>query len=162
MSKMEYRKALESARSEFDRLIQQRLALEKRILHLKQTISGLMALCEQDEEPKGDKAEFAPSFPRSVRLTSATRQVLAESESPITPPKLRDILIRRGLNMSQYANQLSVIHNTLLRLQRQGQTMQISGAWALTDKGKLASKMDGIESPLPRSRNRRKKSAIRT
>jgi hypothetical protein len=57
--------------------------------------------------------------------------------------------------MSNYANQLSVVHNTLIRLQRQGQAVQVSGAWVLTDKGKLASKMDFIEAPLSRRAKKR-------
>jgi len=148
MKKSEYRKALESARAEFDRLLQQRLALESRIVNLRQTIAGLVALCESDSAPSTGE-NITPSFPRSVRLTCATRQVLAESDYPIRPPALRDALIERGLNMSQYSNQLAVIHNTLIRLERQGQAIQVSGAWILTDKGKLASKMDFLDSPIP-------------
>ena len=149
MKKSEYRKALESARSEFDRLLQQRLALENRILTLRQTIAGLVALCESDVATASTDENKVATFPRSVRLTSATRQILGETDSPIRPPALRDALIRRGLNMSQYSNQLAVIHNTLIRLERQGQAIQVSGAWILTDKGKLASKMDFLDSPIP-------------
>jgi hypothetical protein len=153
MNKREYRKALESARSEFDKLLGERLSLEKRILSLRQTIAGLVALCE-GEGKLGDLEEGIP-FPRSIKLTSAIRQVLAEGDTPISPPELRNTLIRRGLDMSNYANQLSVVHNTLIRLQRQGQAVQVSGAWVLTDKGKLASKMDFIESPLSRRARKR-------
>jgi len=148
MKKTDYRKALKAARLEFDKLLEQRLLLEKRIVHLRQTISGLRALCEDRE--KGSTAGVNESlFPRPASLTGSIRQVLSKADSPMSPLEVRDALTRRGRNLSQYANQLSVIHNTLRRLQRQGQAIQVSGAWLLTDKGKLASEMDLIDVHSP-------------
>ena len=82
-----------------------------------------------------------------MRLTSAIRQILAESAVPMRPPDLRDGLINHGFNVAQYANKLAVIHNTLSRLERQGEVMQVSGGWVLTDKGRLASQMDSLDFP---------------
>jgi len=148
LNKTDYHRALQSARAEFDRLTQERNELELRIVHLKQTIVGLMALCNQNLDASRSPDDTLP-FPRFMKLTGATRQVLAESNLPINPSQVRDALAHRGLNVSHYTNQMAVIHNTLLRLKRQGEAIQVSGAWILTEKGKLASKMDLMDSSLP-------------
>jgi hypothetical protein len=153
MQKTDYRKVLRATRAEYDLLVQRRVELEKRILNLKQTIAGLMALCDEKGE-KHRPAKSASAFPSSIKLTSATRQVLAQSDYPLEPPELRDALVERGLTVTRYANPLAVIHNTLIRLRRQGEAVQVSGAWVLTDKGRLALKMDQIDLPAERVRAR--------
>src|SRR5262249_52165182 len=77
------------------------------------------------------------------RLTSATRQALAESPTPMTPPQLRDALSQRGL--TQYADRLAVIHNTPLRLEKQGGAMKVTDGWVVTPKGKLAARRDSLD-----------------
>jgi hypothetical protein len=134
-------------------LIQRRVDLEKRLLLLKQTIAGLSALCDQKEERRRSNGNSS-AFPPFIKLTSATRQVLAEADFPMSPPSLRDALVQRGLNVKQYSNPLAVIHNTLLRLQRQGEAVQVSGAWTLTDKGRLASKMDQLDVSMSQPQGR--------
>lgn len=148
MHKTDYYKVLRSAREEYEFLVQKRVELENRILHLKQTIAGLVALCEQNGETSPSNGT-APAFPLFTKLTSGTRQVLAQADSPMHPPELRDALVHLGLNVAQYANPLAVIHNTLIRLRRQGEAVRVSGAWVLTDKGRLASKIDLMDMQVP-------------
>ena len=141
MSRTDYRKALQSARVEFDKLVQDRVELDKRILHLKQTIAGLMVLCDH-RPPEPESSVGSVSSPlRFLRLTSAARQLLAESAGPLTPPRLRDALSQLGLRTYS----LPVIHNTLLRLERQGEAVKVTDGWTITDKGKLAVQMDSID-----------------
>jgi hypothetical protein len=147
MHQTDYRRALASARAEYDGLIQQRVDLEKRILHLKQTIDSLAALCGAEETKSHRSNATKARFPSSISITSATRQILTEADSPITPKGLRDALVQRGVDVAQYANPLAVIHNTLRRLHRQGEAIQISGAWTLTHKGRLAAKLDMLDLP---------------
>jgi hypothetical protein len=140
MSKADYSKALESARAEFDELVQERVGLDKRIAHLKQTIAGLMLLCDQNppaEHPVND------SIPQLLKMTSAIRQVLTEASTPLSPPQIRDALAQRGL--TRYMNRISAVHNTLLRLERQGEVMKLVGGWAITERGKLAIQMDSLD-----------------
>jgi hypothetical protein len=147
MRKTEYRRALHSARAEFEKLLQDRADLDSRIIRLKQTITGLVGLCELNDKPRRTLNHVTPLPPRFMRLTSAIRQLLAESTSPMRPPDLRDALLKHGFNIAQYANKLAVIHNTLSRLERQAEVMQVAGGWVLTDKGKLASQMDSLDFP---------------
>jgi len=146
MRKADYRKALHSAREEFDKLIHERAELDSRIVRLKQTIAGLIGLCSDDKTAQTLR-HVAPLPPRFMRLTSAIRQLLAESTSPMRPPDLRNALLGRGFNITQYANKLAVIHNTLSRLEKQGEVIQVPDGWILTDKGKLASQMDSLDFP---------------
>ena len=147
MRKADYRKALHSARAEFEKLLQERADLDSRIVRLKQTITGLIGLCESNDKARRPLNHVVPLPPRFMRLTSAIRQLLAESASPMRPPDLRDALLKYGFNVSQYANKLAVIHNTLSRLEKQGEVLQVTGGWILTDKGKLASQMDSLDFP---------------
>lgn len=149
MRKADYRKALHSARAEFEKLLQQRSDLDSRIIRLKQTIAGLVGLCESDGGARKSLNHVMPLPPRFMRLTSAIRQLLAESTSPLRPPDLRNALVNRGFNIAQYANKLAVIHNTLSRLEKQGEVIQVSGGWILTDKGRLASQMDSLDFSPP-------------
>src|SRR5579885_3301516 len=118
MKKADYRKALDSARAEFDKLLQERAELDSRIVRLKQTIAGLVGLCELNRNPRRALNHVTPLPPRFMRLTSAIRQILSTSTSTMRPPELREALIRHGFNLAQYANKLAVIHNTLTRLER--------------------------------------------
>jgi hypothetical protein len=149
MSKTDYRKALDSARAEFEKLLQERAGLDSRIVRLKQTIAGLTSLCNGNDDTRRALSKIVPLPPRFMRLTSAIRQLLAESTSPMRPPDVRTSLADQGFNLSQYANKLAVIHNTLSRLEKQGEAMQVSGGWVLTDKGKLASRLDSLDFPSP-------------
>src|SRR5215831_16896951 len=110
MNKTDYPKALQAAQIELERLVQERVELDQRILRLKQTITGLTGLCEgHNDNPASIPAGVAP-VPRGLKLTSGIRQALAESVSPMRPPELRESLQQLGLNMTQYSNKLAVIH----------------------------------------------------
>jgi hypothetical protein len=145
LSKGDYRKALESARAEFNHLMQKRLELDKRMVYLRQTIAGLMVLCERNTAQPPVSENGGVSFPPSMGVTGAARQILAESISPLSPPQLRHELTQRGL--TRYADKLALIHNTLLRLERQGEAVKLTEGWIITDKGKLAVQMDALELP---------------
>jgi len=145
VSKTNYRKTLQAARAEFDRLIQERLKLDARIVNLKQTIAGLMGLCDVDRNAQRTLSNIVPLSPHFMRLTSAIRQVLAEADSGLRPPQLRDRLFGHGLNMTHYANKLGTIHNTLNRLERQGEVTKVDSGWILTEKGALASRIDSLD-----------------
>lgn len=144
MNKTDYPKALEAAQIELERLVQERIELDHRIVRLKQTITGLSGLCEGNNDIASVPSGVVPMV-RCLKLTSGIRQALAEAVSPMRPPELRETLMELGLNMTQYSNKLAVIHNTLSRLERQGEVSEIAGAWVLTEKGRLASRMDYID-----------------
>jgi len=144
-SQADYRRALQAAKSEFEGLIQQRVELDKRIVCLKQTINGLTAMEQQDHQTRRSLTSLASLPPRFTRLTHAIRQALVSAATPLRPPQLRNALLAHGLTMSQYSNKLAVIHNTLARLERQGEVIEIATGWTLTEKGKLAAVKDSLD-----------------
>jgi hypothetical protein len=145
MDKAKYRKALDAATGECERLIRERVELDQRIVRLKQTIAGLAGLCGNNSHSEPSVNRVLPLAPPFMRLTSAIRQVLAATSAPMRPPELRAELLNRGLSLAQYGNKLAGIHNTLSRLQRQGEVIELEAGWTLTDKGKLAFQMDSLE-----------------
>src|SRR5229473_1607324 len=85
--KKEARKALDDA-------LQERSAIERRIVGLKQTIEGLAALCEP--EPAEDVVQIGGGFypEATTSLTDAIRKIFSESREPVlSPTQVRDALL---------------------------------------------------------------------
>ncbi len=138
MVKQDYQKALAAARTEMQQLLKQREETDARISQLKKTIEGLAALCgEQPEYMKGLR-EKLPAMFDSIGISDAIRELLFESTTPMFATRLRDALIARGIDLSRYANELAVIHNTLKRLEGQGDIQPVAGGFVLTEKGRNA------------------------
>src|SRR5579863_522169 len=113
--------ALQEARKALAEAFEERSATERRILSLKQTIEGLAALCEP--EPVDDSVPVGNRLAGySVSLTEAIRKVFSESqEYLLTPPEVRDALLAMGVDLAKYKQPLVPIHNTLKRLESQGE-----------------------------------------
>jgi hypothetical protein len=65
---------------------------------------------------------------KALRFTDGVRMVLRQSASrevPISVPEIRDQLINLGFNFAKYAQPLVPIHNTLKRLEEQGEVSPI-------------------------------------
>jgi hypothetical protein len=126
-----FQTALEQARKELAAALEERSAMERRIINLKQTIGGLASLCEpEDEDVVQVGGGLSPSYKTS--LTDAIRKVLSEATSPISPPEVRDALLVEQVDLSKYKQQMVPIHNTLKRLERQGEIVA-----ARDDKGEI-------------------------
>src|SRR5262245_40063609 len=109
MTTDEYKLALEAASREYEQLAQQRADIDRRLAQLAQTIGSLTRLCG-----------YTPTT--AVGLTDGCRMVLRAAGRPLTALEVRDMLAGLGLDMSKYANDLSVIHTTLKRLNEAGET----------------------------------------
>jgi hypothetical protein len=112
--------ALQEAKESLREAYEQRLAIEERILSLKQTVEGLTALCNPapEEVVQANKGNITTTF----KLSYLIRQVFADSEEyMLTPTEVRDALVRMGLDLSRYKQPLVPIHNTLKRLEKQGE-----------------------------------------
>lgn len=120
--------ALQQARKSLKEAYEERAALEQRIVSLKQTIDGLTSLCEPEEpEPRVEIRRRDPEtgfdIQSSFRLSFAIRQIFSDSqEYMLTPTEVRDALLKMGLNLAEkYKQPLVPIHNTLKRLEAQGE-----------------------------------------
>jgi hypothetical protein len=120
----DYRRALDAARKDLTKVLQDRTELDQRASELKKTIEGLSALCDEEDYSTGlpEGATLA-----DVGISNAIRVVLRDTSDPaLTPTEIRDELEKRGLNLSEYASEMAVIHNTLARLERQGEVIKLT------------------------------------
>jgi hypothetical protein len=137
MVKENYKLALQSAREELEKLLKQRAKIDGRIAHLQRTVGGLAALCDETDHSKNVGSDFADIFnfsgniPVQVHqgMTNAIRAILDKAQFPRTAPQIRDILSRAGFKMDEYASSLAPIHNTLKRLEKQGEATRTPGGW---------------------------------
>ena len=109
MTVEEYRSALEAASREYEQLAAQRAELDGRLAQLAQTIGSLTRLCG-----------YTPTV--SWGLTDGCRMILRAAGRPLTAVDVRDMLANFGFDMSKYANDLSVVHTVLKRLNESGET----------------------------------------
>ena len=139
MNKADYQKALKAAEVEIHEILQKRAALDVRLTQLKSAAEDLSALLQ--EVPKFDSGLWARirDTPEGVGITDAIRQILIESKIPLTPVQVKDALRQSGLD-TDYQNTMAVIHNTLKRLEKQGEVAPIRNAAGQTPAYTMRSK----------------------
>jgi hypothetical protein len=125
MEKVNYRLALQAAQTEMQDALQERSALDVKIATLKQTIEGLSALLQ---DKPAEPAELPEELFGETGISGAIRFLLMRSEVPLTPVQIRHKLTEHAFDLSDYANAMAVIHNTLKRLDKQGELMTVKDA----------------------------------
>lgn len=111
MSKDDYRRALDAAVREYERLAAEHAALESRIAQLKHSIATLTKLCG-----------YEPTVP--LGLTDACRLVLRNAVAPLTALEVRDRLASIGVGLDKYSNPLASIHTVLKRMHDAGELVE--------------------------------------
>jgi hypothetical protein len=113
--------ALKQARKSLNEAYEERDVIEQRIVRLKQTIDGLAALCEP--EPNEDVVQAkAGHMLFQASLTASIRSIFSETTEPmLTPVEVRNALLEMGVNLTKYKQPMVPIHNTLKRLEAQGE-----------------------------------------
>jgi len=120
-----YKQTLEMVRKELAELAVQRDSLNARIAALTRTAEGLAALCDESDHSAGLLPESNIAFIASeIGISDAIRDIL--SDSPLSVPDIRDSLVQKGFDPGHYASILTVIHNTLRRLEKQGQAHSVT------------------------------------
>ncbi len=108
MSKDDYRRALEAAVREYEKLSAEHAALESRLSQLKHSIAALTKLCGYESTvPLG--------------LTDACRLVLRNATQSLTALEVRDRLASIGVDLEKHSNPLASIHTVLKRLHEAGE-----------------------------------------
>jgi hypothetical protein len=108
----DYRAALEAAAKEYEELGEQRRKIDERLTQLAQTIGTLSRLIG-----------LTPTVPLSI--TDAVRLAM-RAGVPMAPPEVRDRLQSIGFDLSNYSNELAVIHTVLKRLNEAGEIRLIA------------------------------------
>lgn len=141
-----YLKALEVARRELAGLMQERAQLDDRIARLGKSIEGLAALCDNTDHSSDLKTKLIElELSETMGLTDAMRQIIGSSVMPISATAIRDALVAEGFDPSKYANMLTVIHNTLLRLEKQGEIQRASNFFGMRGWTRKAGKMSDMK-----------------
>jgi hypothetical protein len=111
MSKDDYKRALEAAVREYEKLTAEHAELEGRLAQLKHSIAALTKLCG-----------YEPTTP--LGLTDACRLVLRNAVAPLTALEVRDRLVSIGIDLGRYSNPLASIHTVLKRMHDGGELVE--------------------------------------
>jgi hypothetical protein len=129
--------ALTRARIKLTELIDERGRIDKEILDWKRVVDSLVAVSNEHPDDASAEADFCSDpalFPHlRAKLTDAIRYVLQAANRPLSPPELRFHLLNDlGFDFSKYKQELVPIHNTLKRLERQGEVLPKKNEQGLT------------------------------
>src|SRR5271155_1113333 len=125
-----YENALVAASDEMKKLLKQRSEIDARISQLKKTMEALSDLMKPlPSETPSYFDELGTGIVMGkladAGISDAIRQVVSESKVPLTPVQIKELIANRGFDLSGYANAGTVIHNTLARLEKQGELVRL-------------------------------------
>jgi hypothetical protein len=116
----QYTQAIETAREEMHKLLRKRAIVDSRLAKLRRSIRVLSQLSESTSDHKlGRKASTGLGLSSGPGITDAIRKLL--KEGPLTTRELRHSLKYEGFDINAYASGLTIIHNTLKRLENQNE-----------------------------------------
>jgi hypothetical protein len=135
---VDFNKMRSEAQKELQSLIQERAALDRKIVGLEQTIKGLDAVCSTDTDPALEKRSLDPlPLPPELKgllslgLTDAVRMLFQNSGVMLlTPVSVRDQLAMYGYELAQ-DNPVAAIHAVFRRLE---ENLEINQATAEDEK----------------------------
>jgi hypothetical protein len=104
----DYRTALDAAIREYEALGVQHREIDDRLAQLAQTITMLSRLLG-----------LTPTVP--MGLTDACRLIYRNTGIPLSPTDVRDRLQAMGFDLSDYSNEMAVIHTTVKRMYEAGE-----------------------------------------
>ena len=118
MSDVKFLDALQQAKSELEKAIKDRDALNLEILRLQQLVKAL-----SQQVQKGDE-KLLVNVGDKMGLTEAVLTILRSSPNPMTARNIRDQLVQHGFELGRYSNPLGFVHSVLGRLDQQGKIRQ--------------------------------------
>jgi hypothetical protein len=123
MVKENYKRALATAKSDYDRLLKERERIDAKLIETRDVILSLSKMCEGESERVvlPPPAAQAASDPRLTKLsiyglTDAIRIMLQGSIGLTTATEIRDRLLFYKYDLSKYSNEMAAIHGVLVRL----------------------------------------------
>lgn len=137
------------AAADLQRLRSERMEIAKRIARIKETISGLASLCE-DEQLKARLMELVDTPPsgRQAGLTRACRLALMEASAPLTSGQVAREVQRSNALLSKYKDPSGAVNTVLNRLVRYGEAQKVPGphgqvAWQWASKSDVDIAREG-------------------
>jgi len=121
--------ALAKARTKLTELVSERTRIDKEIVDWKRVADSLTVVAEErsGELPTDLDLRVSPQIATAMKLsfTDAIRNVLQIFNCPLAAPTIRDRLLEMGFDLSKYKQELVPIHNTLRRLEEQGEVRTV-------------------------------------
>jgi|SRR5215467_546328 len=121
----EYKKTLDRARRDLVAALKERAELDQRILKLQQSVESLAALVGEEDHSRESLPDDLRDPDGEGGITNSILGILNSYGLPTKVPQIRDALVQEGYDPEKYSNFLTVIHNTLHRLERQGQATKV-------------------------------------
>jgi hypothetical protein len=144
---VDYEKVIKESEAEIAKLLEQRQRIDARISLLKTMVQNcrqLLGVPVGQPTSRVRKRQEIESLIDEVLadqgITNAIRRVLGETKLPLSAPEIKSGVVNLGVDLSQYVNAAAVIHNTLTRLEKQGEVMRVvnpvgqTAAYALIKK----------------------------
>ena len=130
MARDTYKQAYAAAKLDLLARLQKRDDLDQQIHKLKATVKALGELCGAAPE-EIDKLLLVEGFAIDAKpgFTEAIRRLFRIHQTPLSPPEIRDDLVKMGIGVGQ-VNLLSSIHTVLRRMAEGGEIER-------TDDGKF-------------------------
>lgn len=146
-----YQNAIEAAEKDLQGWFRIRNAADQRIAQLKSAITILKGLLEGPQ--KASPSEVVTEEIGDIGITEAIRTVLRTFPGMcVTPAQVKTDLIETKFDLSKYANPSAVIHNTLKRLEAQGEVVQItipSGTSYMLKESTFGAELGGYAATHP-------------
>ncbi len=116
-----YQSAIRDAKAKLRQLTEQRDRIEGEIARYERIAKALAQSIEDRIERERVLAEVE-LLVKAEGFTDAIRRILRESRlTPLTPPEIRDQMVKDGFNLGAYRSPLASIHAILTRLRNKGQ-----------------------------------------
>lgn len=129
MNREEYKNALEAAHREIQHCLEERARIDERLAQLKSTSEALSKLLNiENAHLIKQLAELSIQVPADPGITKAIRELLANSKIPLAATEIKAGVETLGVDLSQYVNASAVVHNTLTRLEKQGELVRVVNA----------------------------------
>jgi hypothetical protein len=119
---------LEFGHKRLSELLTDRARIDKEIVGWKRVIDSVLSVSESEASDPSDVEVSAfvenETGLKTIKFTDGVRMVLSQNTSrevPISVPEIRDQLVNLGFDFAKYAQPLVPIHNTLKRLEDQGE-----------------------------------------
>jgi hypothetical protein len=120
--------ALSHAKERLSSLVKEREKIEKEIVDWKRVVDTLSVVAESENFELPSDLELPIGFAgkkATVKFTDAVRQVMKNIHGTISAPQVRDQLMAIGFDFSKYKQELVPVHNTLRRLEEQGEARAV-------------------------------------
>jgi hypothetical protein len=121
-----YQSAIRDAKAKLGHLAEERDRIEGEIARYESIVKALAQSIEDRTEREKLLAEVE-LLVKAEGFTDAIRRILRDSRStpPLTPPEIRDQMVKDGFNLGAYGSPLASIHAILTRLRRKGQVKRM-------------------------------------